>query len=179
MSSARWWPLCLSECDKLANFDLIIHIDIHYPPASAYIAHIFHPIHLCEGNPPVTAVFPSQIASIKQSFDVSFVFNLHKRLNKQSSSWWVETPYSSCNGIVMHPPSCWQTPFSNLFYWMKMAEYRLKFQHWFRWWFGAYQATSHYLNQWWLDYRAIYASLGLNELISGLRSIIFIVMQKF
>ena len=28
------------------------------------------------------------------------------------------------------------------------------------------QATSHYLNQWWLDYRRIYASLGLNELRS-------------
>ena len=26
------------------------------------------------------------------------------------------------------------------------------------------QATSHYLNQWWFDYRRIYASLGLNEL---------------
>ena len=26
------------------------------------------------------------------------------------------------------------------------------------------QATNHYLNQWWLDYRRIYASLGLNEL---------------
>ena len=26
------------------------------------------------------------------------------------------------------------------------------------------QAPSHYLNQWWLDYRRIYASLGLNEL---------------
>ena len=38
------------------------------------------------------------------------------------------------------------------------------FQHWFRWWLGAGQATSHYLNQWWLVYRRIYASLGLNEL---------------
>ena len=28
------------------------------------------------------------------------------------------------------------------------------------------QATSHYLNQWWLVYWCIYASLGLNELIS-------------
>ena len=28
------------------------------------------------------------------------------------------------------------------------------------------QATIHYLNQWWLDYRRIYASLGLNELIN-------------
>ena len=26
------------------------------------------------------------------------------------------------------------------------------------------QATSHYLNRWWLDYRRIYASLGLNGL---------------
>ena len=31
-------------------------------------------------------------------------------------------------------------------------------------WLGAVQATSHYLNQWWLVYRRIYASLGLNEL---------------
>ena len=38
------------------------------------------------------------------------------------------------------------------------------FQHWFRKWLGAVQATSHYLNQWWLVYRRIYASLGLNEL---------------
>ena len=26
------------------------------------------------------------------------------------------------------------------------------------------QATSHYLKQWWLDYRRIYAGLGLSEL---------------
>ena len=70
-----------------------------------------------------------------------------------------------------------QTTFSNAFSWMKMCEYRLKFhwrlfprvqltisQHWFRQWLGADRATSHYLDQWWLDYRRIYASLGLNEL---------------
>ena len=70
-----------------------------------------------------------------------------------------------------------QTTFSNAFSWMKMLEYRLKFhwslflrvqltisQHWFRQWLGALQATSHYLKQWWLIYRRIYASLGLNEL---------------
>ena len=63
---------------------------------------------------------------------------------------------------------------------MKMFEFRLKFhwslfprvqltifQHWFREWLGAVQATSHYLNQWWLVYRRIYASFGLNELKSG------------
>ena len=70
-----------------------------------------------------------------------------------------------------------QTTFSNAFSWMKMYEFRLRlhwslflrfeltiFKHWFRWWLGAGQATSHYLNQWWLVYRRIFASLGLNEL---------------
>ena len=70
-----------------------------------------------------------------------------------------------------------QTIFSSAFSWMKMFEFRLKFhwslflkvqltifQHWFRKWLGAVQATSHYLNQWWLVYRRIYASSGLNEL---------------
>ena len=70
-----------------------------------------------------------------------------------------------------------QTMFSNAFSWMKMFEFCLRFRwslflrvqltifhHWFRWWLGADQATSHYLNQWWLVYWRIYASLGLNEL---------------
>ena len=70
-----------------------------------------------------------------------------------------------------------QTTFSNGFSWMKMYKFRLTFQwsfflrvqltifqHWFRQWLGADQATSHYLNQWWLVYWRIYASLGLNEL---------------
>ena len=39
------------------------------------------------------------------------------------------------------------------------------FKHWFRQWLGAVQARSHYLNQWWLFCRRIYASLGLNEII--------------
>ena len=55
-----------------------------------------------------------------------------------------------------------QTTFSNAISWMKMFEFRLKFhwslflkvqltifQHWFRLWLDAEQATSHYLNQWW------------------------------
>ena len=56
-----------------------------------------------------------------------------------------------------------QTTFQDAFSWMKMHEFRLRFhwslflrfeltifQHWFRQWLGADQATSHYLNQWWL-----------------------------
>ena len=55
-----------------------------------------------------------------------------------------------------------QTTYSNAFIWMKKHEYRVKFhrrlflrvqliilRHWFRWWLGANQAISHYLNQWW------------------------------
>ena len=65
-----------------------------------------------------------------------------------------------------------QTTFSNAFSWMKMFQLWLKF-HWsvflrvqsiifhhrFRKWFGAVQATSHYLIQWWSVYRCIYVSL--------------------
>ena len=53
--------------------------------------------------------------------------------------------------------------FGIAFSWMKMIEFRSKFywnifpwvqltisQHWFRYWLGAGQATSHYLDQWWL-----------------------------
>ena len=70
-----------------------------------------------------------------------------------------------------------QTTFSNAFSWMKMNEFCLWFhwslflrfeltifQHWFRKWLGASQATSRYLNQGWLVYWHIYASLCLNEL---------------
>ena len=70
-----------------------------------------------------------------------------------------------------------QTIFSHAFSWMKMYKFRLRFhwslslrdqltifQHCFGWWLGADQATSHYLNQWLLVYRRIYASPGLNGL---------------
>ena len=70
--------------------------------------------------------------------------------------------------------------FQTTFSYMKMYEFRLRFHwsvfprvkftifhHWFRWWLGDDQATSHYLNQWWLVYWHIYASLGLNGLKIG------------
>ena len=38
------------------------------------------------------------------------------------------------------------------------------FQHWFRQWLAAGQATIHYLNQWWLVYWRKCASFGLHEL---------------
>ena len=78
-----------------------------------------------------------------------------------------------------------QTTNSNAFSWIKMLEIRLIFHwslflavestilhHWFRLRLGADQATSQYLNQWWLDYRRIYASLGLNELTDAMCTIL-------
>ena len=74
-----------------------------------------------------------------------------------------------------------QTIFLNAFSAIKSFEFRLSvhwklfpgvqltlFQHCFRWWLGAGQATSHYLKQWWLVYWRIYASIGLNELTDTL-----------
>ena len=86
------------------------------------------------------------------------------------------------NAILKHwgrdkMAAIFQTTFSIAFSWIKMYEFRIRFhwnsflsvkliifQHWFRYWLGADQATSHYLNQWWLAYWRMYASLGLNEL---------------
>ena len=61
--------------------------------------------------------------------------------------------------------SIFHTAYSNAFSSMKMHRLRLKYhwmlvplveltisQHWLRWWLEAGQATSHYLNQWWLVY---------------------------
>ena len=105
----------------------------------------------------------------------SHLFQLSKLLN----SLW--TDGITRNSSLIHwgrdkMAAIFQTTLSNAFSWMKMLEFRLKFHwslflrvqltivhHWFRCWLGADQATSHYLNQWWLDYWRIYASLGLNE----------------
>ena len=70
-----------------------------------------------------------------------------------------------------------QTTLSNAFSWIKMFEISIKISlkfvpkgpinnipALFRRWLGSVQAASHYLNQWWLVYRRIYASLGLNQL---------------
>ena len=55
---------------------------------------------LCEGNPPVTAGFPSQ-KPVPRSFDVFFDLCLNKRLSKQSRRRWFETPsrslWRNCN----------------------------------------------------------------------------------
>ena len=88
------------------------------------------------------------------------------------------------------------TTFSHAFSWMKMCTYRLRFhwsllpvvqltifQYWFRQWLGAGQAISHYLNQWWLIYGRMYASLGFNELNPfserGPRCVVYVPVWRF
>ena len=45
----------------------------------------------CAGNSPVNSEFPSQ-RPVSQSLDVFFDLRLNKRLSKQLSGWWYETP---------------------------------------------------------------------------------------
>ena len=49
---------------------------------------------LCERNPLVTGGFPSQ-RPVTRTFEVSFDVSLNKLLDKQLSSWWLETPRRS------------------------------------------------------------------------------------
>ena len=65
---------------------------------------------LCERNPRVTGGFPSQSAS-NAGFGVFFDVSLYKRLNKQTSRWWCETPRCSlqrhCNDIIFQSLAAW------------------------------------------------------------------------
>ena len=102
---------------------------------------------------------------------VSFDFiSLHPRSNRCVC-------FISTNWGRYKLAAIYHTTFSNAFSWLKMYKFRLRFhwnlfprvqltlfQHWCRLWLGAGQATSHCLNQCWLVYWCIYASLGLNEL---------------
>ena len=55
---------------------------------------------LCTGNSPVTGEFPVQ-RPVTRSFDDFFDLCLNKRLSKQSSDWWVETPSTHYDVTVM------------------------------------------------------------------------------
>ena len=89
--------------------------------------------------------------------------------------WSTSTPPSS-DFPLTHWGRDKMAAISHAFSWMKMFEFQLKFhwslflrfqltifQHWLRLWLGADQATSHYLNQLWLDYRRIYICVSRPE----------------
>ena len=65
---------------------------------------------LCEGNPPVTGVFPSW-KPVMRSYDVFFDLRLNKRLSKQSLCRWFETQSRSlwhhCNAFSFLVLLCW------------------------------------------------------------------------
>ena len=118
---------------------------------------------------------PRGLKSFTMDNKVSFI--LHRQWHccqwagEANSNWKILTHWGRDK-----MPAIIQTTFSNAFFWMKMYEFRLTF-HWslflrvqltifhhrFRYWLCAGQATSHYLNQLWLVYWRIYASLGLSE----------------
>ena len=90
----------------------------------------------------------------------------HAYLNSSCGILWVNTLRPRQIADIS------QMIFSNAFSWMNMDEFRIifhwslslrseltTFQHWVRWWRGVDQATSLYLNQWWLFYRHMYGSL--------------------
>ena len=49
---------------------------------------------LCEGNPPVTGGFPSQMPATR-NFDVFFDLRLNKGVSKHKTRRWFETPSRS------------------------------------------------------------------------------------
>ena len=59
---------------------------------------------LCEGNPSVTAGFPSQ-RPVTRSFDILFDLRLSNRFNKHSRRRWFETQSRSlwrhCNEVIL------------------------------------------------------------------------------
>ena len=90
---------------------------------------------LCAGNSPVTGEFPSQ-RPVTWGFDVFFDLHLNKSLDKQSWSWWLETPSRSlwrhcnvwCQSVSLQ--SCCQQPRIRvplLFMFLKQHNYKLSF----------------------------------------------------
>ena len=95
-------------------------------------------------------------------------YNLTKEVIKEG---WMERLSALTQWGQAEMPVISQTTFSNAFSCMKMYRFGLRF-HWrfsqgSNWQYtniGADQATRHYLNQRWLFFWCIHASLGLNEL---------------
>ena len=127
-------------------------------------------------------------------------------LNCYSYLWWHDSylVLSKANLLMRHSlvslntllhwqmDTISQTTVWNAFFLMKMYQFWLKFhgslflrvqllifQHWFRQWLGADQATSHYLNHWWSDYWCTYESLGLNELQLFLGTVAYNVSKNW
>ena len=124
---------------------------------------------LCEGNSPVTA----QMASNAENVTIWWRHHGHIDVLWASLCWYIEAE-------TTWPPECrWH--FQIHFLAWKLLNFDSKFtsnlllrfqliisKYWFRQWLGAWQATRHYLNQWWHIYWWTYIhgtwSRGVNTL---------------
>ena len=112
----------------------------------------------------------------EQRFFYSVYSNMRWMVSVDSSVSNTVTPQCHNNEHIGRDKmdAIFQTTCSNAFHWIKMYRFQLRFhwsllprvqltifQRWFREWFGAGQATTHYLNQWLLVYWRISASSGL------------------
>ena len=83
---------------------------------------------LCEGNPPVTAGFPSQ-RPVTRNFYVFFDLCLNKRLSKQSRRRWFETPshalWRRCNATEILYPQINMKLVLYFTYWYKHGQLRV------------------------------------------------------
>ena len=99
----------------------------------------------------------------------------HGNVNKVMFSWVSNLTHSGRDKMA----AIFQMIFSSVLSWVKTYKFWLRFhwcfflrfqvtifQHWFRYWLGPDDATSHYLSHWWKVFWRIYLSLGLNEPIS-------------
>ena len=123
-----------------------------------YCEYTVRPIKLLNGFSFVVTSISHKTSILPNKIRVNVYVHSH---NKRKFEWMLNTLRSRKKW-----PPFFQTTLSNAFSWLKMYEFRLRFhwslfprvqlttifQHWFKWWLGAGQATSHYLNQWWLIY---------------------------
>ena len=108
----------------------------------------------------ITYPFPTSTAQPLQ-FGNGYVISPHTKHIEAAKKW---PPFSRPH-FQMHFREWKIYRFRVRFQWNLFPRVQLTIsQHWFRWWLGAGQATSHYLNQWWLVCWRIYASPGVNEL---------------
>ena len=111
----------------------------------------------------------------QSSASLAFVRGIHRGPVNSPHKWPVTRKMFQFDDVIMWNyahGSCFvvfrrgkhneaETTFSYAFSWMKICKSRLRFHwslfpmvqltifhHWFRWWLGAGQAISHYLNQW-------------------------------
>ena len=118
---------------------------------------------------PDNVLFPfTQYVSVSSKFiaqiDTYTITKYRVHVAMGNINWCVCVSGYECRypNIFYKMAAIFQTTISNAFSLIRMYKFRLIFhwsllprvqltifQHWFRWWLGAVQATSHYLNQCW------------------------------